>query len=159
MKKSIMILFGILCLGCMGCSGKEKYNQLEMPYGVDASTVEDTIGSTPNTTETNGTMKDYIYNQIDAYGYSGVMTYHFNSDGSILMYTEWKTKATSSEECREVYSKIYNQLKDENGDCAESKTDDSAIATWDNEEYTTTLSYDYSKKDPYVYVTRIQSAK
>lgn len=144
-----------MLLSITGCSNKNKYTSIE--YGTSAEELESKLEATPNTIQEKETMTDEIYDEVDAYGYTGSMTYHFSSDKSVMMYSEWKTKASDLENCKEIYKNIRKELKDENGDCAESKTDNSAIATWDDGKCSITLSYEFSKDDPYVYVSRIEN--
>ena len=55
-------------------------------------------------------MIDYTYNDTEYYGYKGKSVYHFSTDGSTLMYSEFQTTASSVKEGQEIQDTISKKI-------------------------------------------------
>jgi len=79
-------------------------------YGLSFKELQKELGGKPDKKAKNGAMIDYTYNDTEYYGYKGKSVYHFSTDGSTLMYSEFQTTASSIKEGQEIYDTISENI-------------------------------------------------
>lgn len=129
-------------------------------YGLTFKELKKELGGKPDKKSKNGAMIDYIYNDTEYYGYKGTSVYHFSSDGSTLMYSEFQTTASSVEEGQEIYDTISKNITKLYGEGATANSDKTGMTTWEYYGNTTTMSYDFTKKKKCkIIVTNVKSGE
>lgn len=129
-------------------------------YGLSFKELKKQLGGKPDKKEKNGAMIDYTYNDTEYYGYKGKSVYHFSSDGSTLMYSEFQTTASSVEEGQEIYDTISKNITKLYGEGAIADSDKTGMTTWEYYGNTTTMSYDFTKKKKCkIVVTNVKSGE
>ena len=129
-------------------------------YGLSLKELKKELGGKPDKKAKNGAMIDYTYNDTEYYGYKGKSVYHFSSDGSTLMYSEFQTTASSVKEGQEIYDTISKNITKLYGEGAVSDGEKTGMTTWEYYGNTTTMSYDFSKKKKCkIVVTNVKSGE
>lgn len=129
-------------------------------YGLSLKELKKELGGKPDKKVKNGAMIDYIYNNTDYYGYKGKSIYHFSSDGSTLMYSEFQTTASDQKKGKEVYDTISKNITKLYGKGAVADSDKTGMTTWEYYGNTTTMSYDFTKKKKCkITVTNVKSGE
>lgn len=129
-------------------------------YGLSLKELKKELGGKPDKKVKNGAMIDYIYNNTDYYGYKGKSIYHFSSDGSTLMYSEFRTTASDSKKGKEIYAAISKNITKLYGKGAVADGKKTGMTTWEYYGNTTTMSYDFTKKKKCkIIVTNVKSGE
>ena len=129
-------------------------------YGLSFKELQKELGGKPDKKAKNGAMIDYTYNDTEYYGYKGKSVYHFSTDGSTLMYSEFQTTASSVKEGQEIYDTISKNITKLYGEGAVADSDKTGMTTWEYYGNTTTMSYDFTKKKKCkIVVTNVKSGE
>ena len=129
-------------------------------YGLTFKELQKELGGKPDKKAKNGAMIDYTYNDTEYYGYKGKSVYHFSTDGSTLMYSEFQTTASSVKEGQEIYDTISKNITKLYGDGAVADSEKTGMTTWEYYGNTTTMSYDFTKKKKCkIVVTNVKSGE
>lgn len=129
-------------------------------YGLSFKELKKELGSKPDKKAKNGAMIDYTYNNTEYYGYKGKSVYHFSTDGSTLMYSEFQSTASSIKEGQEIYDTISEKITELYGEGAVADSDKTGMTTWEYYGNTTTMSYDFTKKKKCkIVVTNVKSGE
>ena len=129
-------------------------------YGLSFKELQKELGGNPDKKAKNGAMIDYTYNDTEYYGYKGKSVYHFSTDGSTLMYSEFQTTASSVKEGQEIYDTISKNITKLYGEGAVADGEKTGMTTWEYYGNTTTMSYDFTKKkNCKIVVTNVKSGE
>lgn len=129
-------------------------------YGLSFKELQKELGGKPDKKAKNGAMIDYTYNDTEYYGYKGKSVYHFSTDGSTLMYSEFQTTASSIKEGQEIYDTISENITKLYGEGAVADGEKTGMTTWEYYGNTTTMSYDFTKKKKCkIVVTNVKSGE
>ena len=146
-QKFLLLCTLIISMCCISACGSTPVDYTTAEKNTSEKTLTAQVSAKPDSVETdeNG-MKMVTYDKSEYGNYTGKMIYYFLEDK--LMMSRWETSCDDTEEMRETYQKLCEEIKKDMGDGTVNDAKDAT--TWSDDTKTITVSfYNNEEEDTY----------